>query len=717
MRLAGQWFAVLILYGAVPSLLAAEGATTWAQPALAAPRLEIKDIAGVYAVRQDKPFDPRIYDLHIAGVSLRTYWRNVEPQRDQFNWSLFDDAIKQCAARGKKVRLCIMFGLGVPKWVGAKWFTGSPDSEYDTANKPLPVPWDSNLLREQQRINRIFAERYRDNPHVAFFHISGPSSIWEELALPKNIVEQEGYSQQRILACWKQMIEQWKQIRGNKRLSVAVSAATSVYRRLGDDIGAYAVGDPKDPNDHGVVGPDFCLQWNYLDTLYAPSILDRSRLWLPKTVIAWQMWGSTQWSRKCQDYQGSVQLAMDVGATYIEIYQEDLLIPELAAFSENIHKELKARIQQHGKPTIMLRELPPKPGTKPAREQPQGLSKAVQSEAKDSVHQATGHRQDQHPGSDNAGLVCGTWALQQAGSVAELEAFRAKWIDAALRTPHLRGFCLRVPWKAIDKDFSLLEAGLKIARQHNLDFSLRFMAGRHTPAWVFDKGCPFYTKRSQEEGVEKVPAPFTPDGSPNAIFEEHYEALVARLAAWCRKNQVHLLHLAWYGQDWAELNHGKEVRALPGYSFDNWLGAHKRLIDIGLKYAGDGLAVELPFSGYGPCAAAATMFADHVIDRVGQSRPLFFCQANGWGPNGDWGAPNRDTEAAFDKVWTRPICRGQQMIQPRDYDWPRVFEKLYQNKATYCEVYTPSFTMEHKAQLAEEIRKLAEHCKQKTPLP
>jgi len=332
------------------------------QPTQQTPRLELQDIAGVYAVRQDKPFDPRVYDLDLAGVSLRTYWRNIEPERGHFNWSLFDDAIDHCAARGKKVRISIMFGSGVPKWVGAKWFTGSPDSEYDTANKPVPVPWDENLLGEQTRINRIFAERYRNNRHVAFFHISGPSSTWEELALPKNIVEQEGYSQERILDCWRRMIDQWKEIRGKKRLSVAVSAATSVYRRLGDDIGKYAVGDPKDPNDHGVVGPDLCLQWNYLDTLYAPSILDRSRLWLPKTTIAWQMWGSTQWSRKCQDYQGTVKLALDVGSTYIEIYQEDLLIPELAKFAEDIHRELKTRIRQHGGPTITLKELPPKPG-------------------------------------------------------------------------------------------------------------------------------------------------------------------------------------------------------------------------------------------------------------------------------------------------------------------------------------------------------------------
>ena len=46
----------------------------------------------------------------------------------------------------------------------------------------------------------------------------------------------------------------------------------------------------------------------------------------------------------------------------IEIYQEDLLIPELAKFAEDIHSELRTRIRQHGGPTIMLKELPPKPG-------------------------------------------------------------------------------------------------------------------------------------------------------------------------------------------------------------------------------------------------------------------------------------------------------------------------------------------------------------------
>ena len=361
MRHACFTLASIFLLGLLSSASSQEATTMATQT----PRLELKDIAGVYAVRQDKPFDPRIYDLDITGVSLRAYWHHIEPQRDQFNWSLFDDAIAECAKRGKKVRLCIMFGLGVPKWVEAPWFKGSPDSEYDTANKDMPVPWDENLIREQKRINQIFAERYRDNPSVSFFHISGPSSIWEELALPKNIVEQEGYSQEAILNAWKHMIDQWKDIRGNKRLSCALSAATSVYKNLGEDIAYYAVGKPNDPNDQGAVGTDFFPQWNYLDTLYAKSVLERSQLWNPKCYYAWQMWGSTAWDRKCQDYEGTVKLAMDVGSTYVEIYQEDLLKPDLAKFTEGVQKEMLARIEKNGKPTIMLKELPPKPTTQP----------------------------------------------------------------------------------------------------------------------------------------------------------------------------------------------------------------------------------------------------------------------------------------------------------------------------------------------------------------
>ena len=318
--------------------------------------------------------------------------------------------------------------------------------------------------------------------------------------------------------------------------------------------------------------------------------------------------------------------------------------------------------------------------------------------------------------TSTAERICGTWVLQQVSGQEELNRLVPTTVSPALKTPHVRGFCLRVPWKAIDRDFSLLAAGRDIAQRHGVAFSVRFMAGRHTPEHVFDKGTPFYMvtvgRRTGGSAAEKVPAPFLPDGSPNTVFEDEYNQFVQRLASWCRENDVHLLHLAWYGQHWAELNHGKEVRVLEGYSFENWMRAHIRLLDIGLEYAGDDLAVELPFSGYGPLTEAACRFADHVVTRLGPHNGKFYCQANGWGPRGDWGAPSADTEAAFDKVWQKPICRGQQAIQPSDFPWSQLYEKLYQNRSTYCEVYAPSFLDKNHDVLAEEIGKFAEHWKQ-----
>ncbi len=309
--------------------------------------------------------------------------------------------------------------------------------------------------------------------------------------------------------------------------------------------------------------------------------------------------------------------------------------------------------------------------------------------------------------ADLLAAVSGTWVLQQASSRQELESLLTRAIAPAIATPHVRGFCLRVPWRAIEGDFSLLDAGLKIAQQHRLAFSVRFMAGRHTPETVFQKGCRYYL--GGRTGQEKVPVPFLADGSPNLLFESAYKQLVERLARWCRANGVHLLHLAWYGQDWAELNHGKEVRAVPGYSYQAWLQGHLRLIDMGLKTAGRDLAVEFPFSGYGPLAETAPKLADYVVQKIGPKNPLFFCQANGWSSDGDWGAPSAETEARFSQAWSRPICRAEQARQAADYDWPAAFGRLYRNNATYCEIYASSFLLAHKAQLADEIRKFAEH--------
>ena len=171
-------------------------------------------------------------------------------------------------------------------------------------------------------------------------------------------------------------------------------------------------------------------------------------------------------------------------------------------------------------------------------------------------------------------------------------------------------------------------------------------------------------------------APFFSDGSPNTIFESFFNDEVAHLAAYCRSSRdYHLLHLPWYGLDWAELNNGAEVRAAPGYSQSAFINAHERLIDIALQYAGDDLAVEFPMSGYGPLEQVGAALTDHIVSVAGANSARIYVQSNGLGPNGDWGGPGpKPTEQSMDQaVWSRAVLRRQQMIQPGDYDWGQVF--------------------------------------------
>jgi hypothetical protein len=337
------------------------------------------------------------------------------------------------------------------------------------------------------------------------------------------------------------------------------------------------------------------------------------------------------------------------------------------------------------------------------------------------------------PGNSDA--VKGTWVLQQTLNETELNNLLAGQLGLALDENNIVGFSHRVPWSAVDTNFDLLDAGYDAAASRGLQYAPRFMAGRWSPARIFNSpiNCPSYPRPGTGE---PIPRPFTTAGAANTIFEAQWDAFVDDLESWCRGKDVRLMHLAWYGQDWAELNHGIEVRSLTGYTYARWRNAHTRLIDLALTHADADLAVEFPLSGYGPLSSntgspGARDLADHAEAALGGCSDIFFCQANGWGQDhgvsgiGDWGAPNIATETAFDSdVWTTTLYRGQQMIQPFDYaNWDDIYGVLYTNNATYCEVYAPSFftaggaAQPHLSDLRAEIAAFDTYVQSATPAP
>ena len=180
--------------------------------------------------------------------------------------------------------------------------------------------------------------------------------------------------------------------------------------------------------------------------------------------------------------------------------------------------------------------------------------------------------------------ACGTWVLQQVSTATELSR-QAAAIDSALALPGVTGFSMRVPWNALDKDPTLLDKGLALAEARGKEFAIRFMAGRSTPERVFTAGAHYFTSSKGE----KIPAPFAATGTAgNPAFEKEFEKTVAGLADWSRDHGVSVLHVPWYGFQWAEIYNGAEIESATGYSWSSWLEGHRRLAAIALSYCRPG---------------------------------------------------------------------------------------------------------------------------------
>lgn len=267
----------------------------------------------------------------------------------------------------------------------------------------------------------------------------------------------------------------------------------------------------------------------------------------------------------------------------------------------------------------------------------------------------------------------------------------------ALRTPGVQGFSMRVGWNEIDTNFSILDQGLAVAQSAHVSFSVRFMAGEFTPAQVFVDGSPYYTLPD----ASKVPIPFMPNGSPNLVFQTAYLALVAKLAAWAKDNNVHLLHLSNYGQFYSEINFGIQIRQSPGFSTQNWLNAEYQLIDGSIPYAGPDLALEMPMSGYGPVIQVVPSLVAHINEEAAEHSAPFFIEANGWDQSGFFGSTD---EQNLDAVFQTPVQRGVQMINAGSYDWPALYQLADSIHPTFVEVYLPSFLGSGSASLDQQVQ-------------
>jgi hypothetical protein len=289
--------------------------------------------------------------------------------------------------------------------------------------------------------------------------------------------------------------------------------------------------------------------------------------------------------------------------------------------------------------------------------------------------------------------VRGTWVLEQIMSLDALDRL-APNIERALAIDGVVGFSIRVPWSLLEPrkaqyDFRVLNRARRLAAPKQL--SVRFIAGIHTPP--FRMGHFMVYDGSMTGGVgagQAVPLPFAADGGPNRRFEQGWSRLVDRLADWSHTRHLALLHLAWPGLVWSEMGLIEQMRAQPGYSYEQARDTHLRLLDRGLAVSSASLNVEFPFAGFVPSQLYVDLKAQLMAD-ARRNRCILL-------------ANNLTDHTSPLLHEPPPPRRAAQMLQPDNtYDWAAVFDDARTMHAEYVEIYTPSFTGGTSGQLPGEI--------------
>lgn len=287
---------------------------------------------------------------------------------------------------------------------------------------------------------------------------------------------------------------------------------------------------------------------------------------------------------------------------------------------------------------------------------------------------------------------------------------RTSKVRARENVPSAIGYSYRERWDRTAQDPNLVARELADAKAAGYElFAFRLISGSKMPRAAMGRTI---------GGTAPFPCPFETDGSPNNFFIDNLYAEMRRCAvaldaATDEENPI--LHWPWFAKEWSELYYGTEVRAASGHTKDNFVEAHKAIID-----AARALQDEFPrfimgfqLSGHGPLTDIVGPLAEYIAEKFPAERAII--HANGLSDRGQWGQANpsvdEQMDVAFDIAaeevpdllgFSELLC-GLQAIQPfgqnQEQYSPARWRALYgQVRAAYgdsVEIYLPSFLSDY----------------------
>jgi hypothetical protein len=289
----------------------------------------------------------------VAGVTIRGRWQDVEPSEGVYDWSYFDQQIARVGNAGKQILLRITSGgKNTPPWVfdaGVETFSFVDGGSGETVT--IPVFWDPIFLQKKENFIAAMGEHFAANPNIVLVSSSCANATtddWVVPSTPTDITNWQavGYTSAKLIGACKTIID------------VTIAAFPQQYTLM-------AIGRSKkglDPNVDYVA--EHVLAYtlaNYPMSFIAQMNSLSARTWDPWVATqlhGWQMLydyrpmvaGQMLWYvtddltcrmngkiKPCDPVQ-VLRQAVTIGAhyemLYQEIYQKDILNPELAGVIE-----------------------------------------------------------------------------------------------------------------------------------------------------------------------------------------------------------------------------------------------------------------------------------------------------------------------------------------------------------------------------------------------
>jgi hypothetical protein len=347
-------------------------------------------LSGIYIVSQPNQgisSTPRVLDAlgrsFVSGIFVRTTWREVEPNKDNYDWSYLDSQIAQAGRMGKKVLIGVAAGIFTPDWVLNESKTVSTVTQLRRLDNfctsvRVPVPWDSRYLASWTSFVQAMGARYSENQSVTAVKYGGINFQTWEAMLPHHdayapnlplraascripddvrVWRDIGYSTELIETAFKRILLAYDIAFPDKPIVLMTGA--NGFPPIGDggrpdpeaaEIGTrqfYAIG-------RQVLGSRFVGQDNALSAVYAaPPVCALAHTNLTGFQTAWPVSGDQSClmaggGRGCSEvdaFRRAMTNAIEAGACYVELFPKDVLNSSLVKIINETDRQLDARCQ------------------------------------------------------------------------------------------------------------------------------------------------------------------------------------------------------------------------------------------------------------------------------------------------------------------------------------------------------------------------------------